>query len=68
MNAEFNHLLKSAAKGRISRREFMGRAAALGVTAATATHLRMRARLVAWEGEAEVFRRDWDEEVERRFL
>ena len=39
MNAEFNHLLKSAAKGRISRREFMGRAAALGVTAATASML-----------------------------
>ena len=39
MNAEFDHLLKSAAKGRISRREFMGRAAALGVSAATASTL-----------------------------
>jgi predicted acyl esterase len=35
---------------------------------ATRTHLRMRARLVAWEGGEEVFRRDWDEEVERRFV
>lgn len=39
MNAEFNHLLKHAAKGAISRREFMSRAAAMGVTAATANAL-----------------------------
>jgi len=38
----------------------------------TARHLRMTARLVAWEGapgaEVEVFRRDWDEEVPRHFV
>jgi peptide/nickel transport system substrate-binding protein len=39
MNAEFNHLLKSAARGRISRREFMGRAAAMGIAATTASTL-----------------------------
>lgn len=35
---------------------------------ASATHLRLRARLVAWEGETQVFSRDWDEEVARNFI
>ncbi len=35
---------------------------------ATATHLRMQARLTAWEGDTKVFERRWDEEVERRFV
>ncbi len=35
---------------------------------ATATHLRMVARLIAWEGEVKVFERDWDETVPRRFV
>ncbi len=35
---------------------------------ATATHLRMTARLTAWEGEAQVFDRVWDDEVLRRFV
>ncbi len=32
---------------------------------ASATHLRMTARLTAWEGETQVFSRAWDEEVPR---
>ena len=36
MSIELNHLLKTAAKGLISRREFVGRAGALGVSAAMA--------------------------------
>jgi len=36
MNDQMNYLLTQAAKGRMSRREFMGRAAALGVSAAVA--------------------------------
>lgn len=34
----------------------------------TATHLRMTARLTAWEGDRVVFERAFDEEVERRFV
>ena len=36
MSNELNHLLQQAAKGRMSRREFVGRAGALGVSAAVA--------------------------------
>ncbi len=36
MSQELNHLLHEAAKGRMSRREFVGRAGALGVSAAMA--------------------------------
>ena len=36
MKPELSHLLQNAAKGRISRREFVGRAGALGVSAAMA--------------------------------
>ena len=36
MSVELNHLLKTAAKGLISRREFVGRAGALGMSAAMA--------------------------------
>ena len=53
---------------RRSRGDWSIRTLAEAEMTATATHLRMRARLVAWEGGAEVFRRDWDEEVERRFV
>jgi putative CocE/NonD family hydrolase len=35
---------------------------------ATASHLRMQARLTAWEGEMKVFERLWDDTVERRFI
>ena len=34
MNDQMTNLLAQAAKGRMSRREFMGRASALGVSAA----------------------------------
>jgi uncharacterized protein len=34
----------------------------------TWAHLRMTARLTAWEGEQVVFQRDWDEEVARDFV
>jgi peptide/nickel transport system substrate-binding protein len=36
MSSELNHILKQATKGTISRREFVGRAGALGVSAAMA--------------------------------
>ena len=39
MNAELDHMLKRAARGLMSRREFVGRASALGITAATANML-----------------------------
>ena len=35
---------------------------------ATATHLRMTARLTAWEGEAIIYHRQFDDEVQRRFV
>ena len=34
----------------------------------TASHLRMKARLTAWEGDRVAFERSFDEEVERRFV
>ncbi len=36
MSNELNHILAAAAKGKISRREFVGRAGAMGVSAAMA--------------------------------
>ena len=39
MSSELNHMLKQAAKGKISRREFVGRAGALGVSSAMAGSL-----------------------------
>ncbi len=39
MNRELDHLLKRAVRGAISRREFMGRTAAMGITAAMANTL-----------------------------
>jgi hypothetical protein len=35
---------------------------------ATATGLRMQAKLTAWEGETVVFERSWDETTDRRFV
>jgi len=43
MQTELDHLAALAGKGRISRRDFLGRAAALGVSAALATTLAGRA-------------------------
>ena len=53
---------------RLSRGDWAVRTEAWAEMTGTATHLRMRARLVAYEGETEVFRRDWDDSVERRFV
>lgn len=53
---------------RRSRGDWSIRTLAEAEMTATATHFRMRARLVAWEGDREVFRRDWDDEVERRHV
>ena len=52
---------------RLSRGAWAVRTEAQAEMTATATHLRMRARLTAWEGSAKVFERLWDDEVERRF-
>jgi hypothetical protein len=53
---------------RLSRGDWRVRTRAETVMTATATHLRMTATLTAWEGEAVVFQRDWDEEVARDFV
>lgn len=45
MSDFLNHLAKEAARGRISRREFLGRAAALGVTSAVASSMLSQAVL-----------------------
>jgi peptide/nickel transport system substrate-binding protein len=39
MTSEFDYMLKRAARGLMSRREFVGRASALGITASTANML-----------------------------
>ncbi|MFN5999457.1 MAG: CocE/NonD family hydrolase [Paracoccaceae bacterium] len=53
---------------RLSRGSWAVRTEASAEMTATATHLRMQARLTAWEGEVVVFERHWDEEVERQFV
>lgn len=53
---------------RLSRGDWRVRTRAETVMIATASHLRMQARLTAWEGETVVFQRDWDEEVARKFV
>ncbi|MGL4234940.1 CocE/NonD family hydrolase [Tabrizicola sp.] len=53
---------------RLSRGEWSVRTTAEAEMTATATHLRMQARLTAWEGERKVFQRQWDEEVARSFV
>lgn len=53
---------------RLSRGDWRIRTRAEAEMTCTATHLRMRAVLTAWEGEMQVFRRHWDEEVPRRFV
>ncbi len=53
---------------RLSRGSWAVRTEASAEMTATATHLRMQARLTAWEGEAKVFERRWDEEVARNFV
>ena len=46
MSNELNYLLSRAAKGLMSRREFVGRAGALGVSAAMASSLLSSAALM----------------------
>ena len=53
---------------RLSRGGWSVRTEAWAEMTATATHLRMKARLVAYEGDREVFRRDWVDTVARRFV
>jgi uncharacterized protein len=53
---------------RLSRGTWAVRTKASAEMTATATHLRMTAHLVAWEGEQKVFERNWQDEVERRFV
>jgi hypothetical protein len=53
---------------RLSRGDWAVRTRAEAEMTGTATHLRMVARLTAWEGDTLVFERAFDEEVERRFV
>jgi uncharacterized protein len=53
---------------RLSRGDWEVRTTAEAEMTATATHLIMRARLTAWEGETQVFQRQWSEEVARHFV
>jgi uncharacterized protein len=53
---------------RLSRGDWEVRTTAEAEMTATATHLRMRAQLIAWEGERKVFQRQWDEEVARNHV
>ncbi|MBA3911981.1 MAG: peptidase S15, partial [Rhodobacter sp.] len=52
----------------LSRGDWAVRTRAWAEMTGTGTHLRMKARLTAWEGDAVVFDRHWDEEVERTFV
>jgi len=53
---------------RLSRGAWAVRTCASAEMTATATHLRMVARLEAWEGDRKVFERRWQDEVEREFV
>ena len=53
---------------RLSRGDWQVRTRAEAEMTGTATHLRMTAKLTAWEGDAVIFERSFDEEVERRFV
>ncbi|MFN0116583.1 MAG: CocE/NonD family hydrolase [Paracoccaceae bacterium] len=53
---------------RLSRGDWRIRTEAETEMTATGTALRMTARLRAWEGEALVFEREWDESVPREFV
>jgi putative CocE/NonD family hydrolase len=53
---------------RLSRGEWSVRTVAETEMTATRTGLRMVARLTAWEGETQVFQRNWDETVPRDFV
>ena len=53
---------------RLSRGDWAVRTLAHTEMTASASHLRMTARLTAWQGDEIVFQRDYDESVERRFV
>ena len=53
---------------RLSRGSWSVRTEAEAEMTVTATHLRMVARLTAWEGAEKVYERHWDEKVERKFV
>ena len=53
---------------RLSRGDWRVRTRSATEMTCTATELRMTARLTAWEGDAVVFNRDYDEVVKRRFV
>ena len=53
---------------RLSRGAWSVRTRAEAEMTATATGLRMQAKLTAWEGETVVFERSWDETTDRRFV
>jgi len=53
---------------RLSRGGWSVLTRAVAEMTATATHLRMTASLTAWEGDHQVFHRDFDERVERKFV
>jgi putative CocE/NonD family hydrolase len=53
---------------RLSRGDWSVRTRAEAEMTGMASHLRMKARLVAWEGDAVVFEREFDDEVPRRFV
>ena len=53
---------------RLSRGDWSVRTRAEAEMSSTATHLRHKAVLRAWEGDALVFERTWDDSVPRRFV
>ncbi|MBI1171653.1 CocE/NonD family hydrolase [bacterium] len=53
---------------RLSRGDWAVRTRAEAEMTCDITHLRMKARLTAWEGDTIIFERSWDEQVERRFV
>ena len=53
---------------RLSRGEWSVRTRAEAEMTCDAGHLRMVAKLTAWEGDQVILERNWDEKVERRFV
>jgi uncharacterized protein len=53
---------------RLSRGDWSVRTEAQATMTGTADSLHMQATLIAWDGETELFRRDWDDLVPRRFV
>jgi len=64
LSAKVTHIWEQ----RLARGDWRIRTRAQAEMTATPTHLRMQAHLQAWEGDALVFDRHYDEEVARRFV